>query len=44
VARKTYQFRTTGLGLANLASLLLSMGLPYDSDEARAVAASLAAS
>jgi ribonucleoside-diphosphate reductase alpha chain len=42
VARKTYQFRTTGLGLANLASLLLSMGLPYDSDEARAVAASLA--
>ena len=41
IARKTYVFRTTGLGLANLASLLMVMGLPYDSNEARAVGASL---
>lgn len=43
IARRTYLFRTTGLGFANLASLLMVMGLPYDSNEARAYAASLAA-
>lgn len=42
IARKTYKFRTTGLGMANLASLLMALGLPYDSDEARALAAALA--
>lgn len=42
IARKTYKFRTTGLGMANLASLLMALGLPYDSDEARALAATLA--
>lgn len=42
IARKTYLFRTTGLGMANLASLLMSVGLPYDSDEARTLAATLA--
>ncbi len=41
IARKTYLFRTTGLGVANLASLLMSLGLPYDSAEARALAAAL---
>ncbi|WP_163192715.1 vitamin B12-dependent ribonucleotide reductase [Clostridium thermarum] len=41
IARKTYLFRTTGLGISNLASLLMVMGLPYDSDEARNVAAGL---
>lgn len=41
IARKTYYFRTTGLGVANLSSLLMVMGHPYDSDEARAVANSL---
>ncbi len=41
IARKTWLFRSTGLGMANLASLLMAMALPYDSDEARAVAASL---
>lgn len=41
IARKTYVFRTTGLGIANLASLLMANGLPYDSDEARNLAASL---
>lgn len=41
IARKTYVFRTTGLGISNLASLLMANGLPYDSDEARNLAASL---
>lgn len=42
IARKTYLFRTTGLGIANLASLLMAFGYPYDSDEARNLAAALA--
>ncbi len=41
IARKTFLFRSTGLGLANLASLLMVLGLPYDSDDARAVSAAL---
>lgn len=41
IARKTYNFRTTGLGVANLASLLMVMGLPYDSERARTLASSL---
>ena len=41
IARKTFMFRTTGLGIANLASLLMVLGLPYDSDAARSLAASL---
>ena len=41
IARKTYVFRTTGLGIANLASLLMASGIPYDSDEARAYAGGL---
>lgn len=41
VARKTHMFRTTGLGVSNLAALLMVMGYPYDSDEGRAAAASL---
>lgn len=41
IARKTYVFRTTGLGIANLASLLMASGIPYDSQEARAYAAGI---
>ena len=41
IARKSYLFRTTGLGLTNLGALFMLMGLPYDSDEARAVGAAL---
>lgn len=41
IARKTWLFRTTGLGIANLAALLMVLGLPYDSEEARCVAAAL---
>lgn len=37
VARRSYEYRTLGLGYANLGTLLMCMGLPYDSDEARDV-------
>jgi ribonucleoside-diphosphate reductase alpha chain len=40
VARKSYLFRTTGLGIANTASLLLALGYPYDSPESRNLIAS----
>jgi len=43
IARKSFDYRTLGLGYANLGSLLMVMGLAYDSDEGRAVAAALAA-
>lgn len=41
IARKTYRFRATGLGISNLASLLMAKGMPYDSPEARALASAL---
>ncbi|HPT76347.1 MAG: vitamin B12-dependent ribonucleotide reductase [Epulopiscium sp.] len=41
IARKSYHFRTTGLGLTNLGALFMLMIKPYDSDEARNIAASL---
>jgi len=43
IARNSHAFRPLGLGFANLGALLMSMGLPYDSDEGRAVAAALMA-
>ncbi|WP_243135802.1 vitamin B12-dependent ribonucleotide reductase [Acetobacterium tundrae] len=41
VARRSYLFRTTGLGIANAASLLLALGYPYDSPEGRTLIASI---
>ena len=41
IARRTHLFRTTGLGIANIASLFMAMGLPYDSEEARTLASAL---
>ncbi len=38
IARNSHKFRTLGLGYANLGALLMSLGLPYDSDEGRAYA------
>ncbi len=43
IARKSFDFRTLGLGFANLGALLMVMGLPYDSEEGRAVAAGVTA-
>lgn len=42
IARKSYMFRTTGLGFTNLGTLFMVMGIPYDSENARNIAASLA--
>ena len=33
IARKSYEFRTLGLGYANLGTLLMRLGLPYDSED-----------
>ena len=38
IAENSHIFRTLGLGYANLGSLIMSYGLPYDSDEGRALA------
>jgi ribonucleoside-diphosphate reductase alpha chain len=43
IAQLSYEYRTLGLGYANLGGLLMTMGLPYDSKMARTVAGSLAA-
>ncbi len=43
IAEVTRAFRQLGLGYANLGALLMAMGLPYDSDEGRAVAAAVTA-
>ena len=43
IADTTRAFRQIGLGYANLGALLMAMGLPYDSDGGRAVAAALTA-
>jgi ribonucleoside-diphosphate reductase alpha chain len=43
IARNSRDYRPLGLGYANLGALLMSWGLPYDSDEGRAVAAALTA-
>lgn len=43
IARNSHDFRPLGLGYANLGALLMSYGLPYDSDEGRALAAALTA-
>ncbi|MEX0700313.1 MAG: vitamin B12-dependent ribonucleotide reductase [Acidimicrobiia bacterium] len=41
IAQGSYDYRTLGLGYANLGSLLMRLGLPYDSDEGRAIAGGL---
>ena len=43
VALKSYEFRTLGLGYANVGSLLMRMGIPYDSEKGRAIAGALTA-
>ncbi len=43
VARKSYDFRTLGLGYANLGALLMVQGIPYDSTEGRAQCGALTA-
>ncbi len=41
IAELSHRYRTLGLGYANLGGLLMSSGIPYDSEEARAICAAL---
>ena len=43
IADNARAFRQLGLGYANLGALLMTLGMPYDSDAGRALAASLTA-
>ena len=43
IARLSYEFRTLGLGYANIGGLLMAAGLPYDSDQGRALCAAISA-
>ncbi len=43
VAQLSYDYRTLGLGYANLGSMLMVSGIPYDSDEGRAIAGAITA-
>jgi ribonucleoside-diphosphate reductase alpha chain len=43
VAQLSYDYRTTGLGFANLGSMLMVSGIAYDSEEARGIAGAITA-
>ncbi|MFN3306063.1 MAG: vitamin B12-dependent ribonucleotide reductase [Candidatus Kapaibacteriota bacterium] len=43
IAQQSYEFRTLGLGYANLGTLLMVQGIPYDSPEALALAGAISA-
>ena len=43
IAQRSYEYRTLGLGYANIGGLLMNMGYGYDSEEGRALGAALTA-
>lgn len=43
IAELSYKYRTLGLGFANIGGLLMTGGIPYDSDEGRAICGSITA-
>jgi ribonucleoside-diphosphate reductase alpha chain len=43
IAKNSHDYRPLGLGYANLGTLLMLLGIPYDSDKGRAVAGALTA-
>ncbi len=43
VAQLSYDYRTLGLGFANLGSMLMVSGIAYDSEESRAIAGAISA-
>ncbi len=43
IAQLSYEYRTLGLGYANIGGLLMSSGIPYDSDAGRAICGALSA-
>ncbi|MFD1428043.1 vitamin B12-dependent ribonucleotide reductase [Kroppenstedtia sanguinis] len=43
IARLSYEYRTLGLGYANIGTVLMVSGIPYDSDEALAITGAVTA-
>ena len=43
IAQRSYDYRTLGLGFANIGGLLMNMGFSYDSDEGRALCGAISA-
>ena len=43
IAQRSYDYRTLGLGYANIGGLLMTSGIPYDSPEGRAICGALTA-
>jgi ribonucleoside-diphosphate reductase alpha chain len=43
IAQLSYEYRTLGLGYANIGGLLMASGIPYDSPEARSLCGALSA-
>lgn len=43
IAQLSYEYRTLGLGYANIGGLLMTMGLPYDSDAGRSLCGAITA-
>jgi len=43
VAKLSYEYRTLGLGFANLGTVLMTSGIPYDSSKAQAIGGAMAA-
>ena len=43
IARLSYEYRTLGLGYANIGAMLMQAGIPYDSEEARALCGAITA-
>ncbi len=43
IAQLSYEFRTLGLGYANIGGFLMSSGIPYDSESGRAIAGAITA-
>ena len=43
IAWRSYLYRTLGLGYANLGTMLMTLGIPYDSEEGRAIAGAITA-
>jgi len=43
IAQRSFDYRTLGLGYANIGGLLMASGIAYDSDEGRALAGSITA-
>jgi ribonucleoside-diphosphate reductase alpha chain len=43
IAKRSFDYRTLGLGYANIGAMLMRMGIPYDSEEGRAIAGAITA-